>query len=132
MENIFHRPLDLMRLTMLTRDTISLLQSVSNGQRSRQQIDGKRIGLLVVLHERVWNPSSGILIPSIWKLEDRDALLLGEWENWQWSRRRVPHRRRARVVGTCVSGGCVSQCSPSGGSEGWPHFRALCPAIRTQ
>jgi hypothetical protein len=39
-ESIFHPPSDLMRLTMLTRDAISLLQSVSNGQQERQQIDG--------------------------------------------------------------------------------------------
>jgi hypothetical protein len=40
MESIFHCPSDLMRLTMLTRDTISLLQSASNGEQERQQIDG--------------------------------------------------------------------------------------------
>src|ERR1035437_1805269 len=38
--------------------------------------------------------------------------------NWLFADVHLSHaRRRARVVGTCVSGGCVSQCSPSGGSH---------------
>jgi hypothetical protein len=52
-------------------------------EQKAQDVIDRRIGLLIVIHERVWNPSRGILIPSIWKLEDRDALLLGEWESWQ-------------------------------------------------
>jgi hypothetical protein len=40
MESIFHCPSDLMRLTMLTRDKVSLLLAVQNGQQERQHMDG--------------------------------------------------------------------------------------------
>jgi hypothetical protein len=39
MEGIFHRPSDLMRLTMLTRDIKSLLHPHLNGQQESQQMN---------------------------------------------------------------------------------------------
>src|ERR1017187_779417 len=72
MENIFQRPSILMRLTMLTRDTISLLRAASqrtaretaHGLKGRKQRGSVEAGILPLNYSR---PSAFLILTSVWE-----------------------------------------------------------------